>query len=601
MAANKTLRILHFNDVYNVSADANEPVGGAARFGGLLRSLQDNTAAGPTLTLFSGDAFFPSLESTISMGDHMRAVLNEMAIDVSLFGNHEFDKGVDLLEGLVERCNFPWIVTNLIDTATGTSAVRGSLPHLVKEVDGIRVGVIGIIEKDWLGTLRDLPATFQYQDYVESANRATEMLKDPAGAACDLVICLTHMRLNHNLKLANECPGVDLILAGHDHFYYVGTGVDELDDPDMALLPSEYMGHLDDRDMLDAWQAGRASLAPGARGSRVIISGTDFRDMSEITLHLEKPAQAVMEIDRVLVRRHRVMSKAPESLAVKRIVDDIESQLSQALDKVVGHSTAILDARSSVCRMQESSLGNLTSDLMRYYHAEGTGAQIALCCGGTFRSDKVFPAGAVRLREIAELFPFQDPTVVIKLTGEQIRLALENGVSKWPEHDGRFPQVSGIRYTFDPTRTPGDRIVSIVVTAEAKATARCTRTRATNTPAMSSRGSMIRLGATGDTPMSPPPLRHSDSATMIDGELDSDSVSDSDEDEPLDMDATYIVATREYMYSGLDGYTSLMGSEMVVDKESGIALGELFQIYFRGLATCNSLLGELRGAPKKQP
>ncbi|KAJ2692338.1 hypothetical protein H4R19_006172, partial [Coemansia spiralis] len=431
MTTGKTLRILHFNDVYNVGESVNEPVGGATRFGGLLHSLQDQPDAAPTLTLFSGDAFFPSLESTISKGDHMRAVLNEMRIDASMYGNHEFDSGVAVLEDLTERSNFPWIITNLIDTTTGTNAVRGSVPYVIKEVAGMRIGIIGIIE-DWLGSLRTVPPTYEYRPYLESTLEISRTLKDPAGAACDLVIALTHMRLNHNIKLADNCPDVDLILSGHDHFYYVGSGIADLEDAEFAGLGPEYEGSSDDRDAMEAWRAGRAKLAPGSRGHRIIISGTDFRDMSEVLLELNEPAQAGVEIERVTVKRHRVTSKAPEAPAVKCIVDKIEAQLSKALDKVIGYSTAALDARSSVTRMQESSLGNLTSDLMRHYYAESAGAQIALCCGGTIRSDKTFPAGRVRLREIAELFPFRDPTVVTKLTGEQIREALENGVSKWP-------------------------------------------------------------------------------------------------------------------------------------------------------------------------
>ncbi|KAJ2764517.1 hypothetical protein IWQ57_005138, partial [Coemansia nantahalensis] len=462
MSARRTLRVLHFNDVYNVGEQAAEPVGGAARFGGLLHSLQDKAEAEPTLTLFSGDAFFPSLESTVSMGDHMRAVLNEMRIDAAVYGNHEFDSGVPVLEGLTERCNFPWIITNLVDTATGKSAVRGSVSHVIKELDGLRIGIIGIIEKDWLDTLAAMPESYQYQHYIDATNKATRELKDPAGAACDLVICLTHMRLNHNIKISECCPEVDLILAGHDHFYYIGSGIEEIVEGADVELGTDYVGYQDDRDMMATWKAERASLAPGSRGNRIIISGTDFRDMSEIMLELDESAAAGTEISRVVVKRHRVTTQAPEDPATKAIVDAIESQLSEALDKDIGYSTSALDARSSVCRMQESSLGNFTSDILRHYYAESTGAQIALCCGGTIRSDKTFPAGTVRLREIAELFPFTDPNVVIKMTGEQIRLAVENGVSKWPQQEGRFLHVSGLRYEFDPAREPGSRVTSIV-------------------------------------------------------------------------------------------------------------------------------------------
>ncbi|KAJ2788879.1 hypothetical protein H4R20_007287, partial [Coemansia guatemalensis] len=247
------LRILHFNDVYHVAASDKEPVGGAARFGSLLHSLQQDTGASPTLTLFSGDAYFPSLESSISRGEHMLPVLNQLNIDASTLGNHEFDQGIDLLEGLIKRNNFPWVITNLTDSTTGGTAAKGCLKYLIKEVDGLRVGIIGIVEKEWLDTLPCLPPTFQYHDFVTSAKDMATKLKSRSDETmvCDLVICLSHMRLNNDIKLAEECADVvDLVLSGHDHFYYIGSGIDSFDDPDLDQLPEKYSGHDDDAAML---------------------------------------------------------------------------------------------------------------------------------------------------------------------------------------------------------------------------------------------------------------------------------------------------------------------------------------------------------------
>ncbi|KAJ2500653.1 hypothetical protein IWW47_003200, partial [Coemansia sp. RSA 2052] len=219
MASPKSLRILHFNDVYHVAPSAREPVGGAARFGSLVHSLQNRRGAElavPTLTLFSGDAYFPSLESSISRGEHMLPVLNRLGIDAATLGNHEFDQGIDVLESLIQRNNFPWIITNLTDRETGGPAARNSVNYLVKQVSGIRVGIIGIIEKEWLDTLPCLPPTFEYHDFVESARDMATKLKDKQNEdmACDLVICLAHMRLHNDIKLADACADVvDLVLS----------------------------------------------------------------------------------------------------------------------------------------------------------------------------------------------------------------------------------------------------------------------------------------------------------------------------------------------------------------------------------------------------
>ncbi|KAJ2647851.1 hypothetical protein IWW40_004376 [Coemansia sp. RSA 1250] len=511
----KRLRILHFNDVYHVAAAQAEPVGGAARFGHLVHKLQRQN--GPVLTLFSGDAYFPSLESTISRGEHMVPVLNQLNIDAATLGNHEFDHGLQVLEQLVARNNFPWVISNLTDSEHGGVAARGCLPYLVKETQGVRVGILGIVEKEWLDTLPCLPPTFQYHDFIARARETARLLRQDK--RCDVVICLSHMRLGNDIRLADECS-VDVVLSGHDHFYYLGSGVDEFEDPDAK--PAQ-----EDEEMLKAWERERRE----GKRRRLVKSGTDFRDLSEIELQLARQEDG-MRVVHMHVRRHRVLGHVPEDPEISQMVEKIESHLGRALDKPIGFTTTRLDARSSVCRTQESNLGSLSADLMRYCYKQSAGAQIGLLCGGAIRSDRVIADGPLRMREIMEAFPFEDPVVVVRLTGDQVRRALENGVSKWPAHEGRFPQVSGIRFAFDPRRPPGDRITQI--TMESPQTA-------------------------------------------------------------LEMHEKYVVATRGYMYQGHDGYGVLGEGELLVDEENGITFVDLYRRYFQGLAVCNALQFRLCG------
>ncbi|KAJ2328465.1 hypothetical protein GGI00_004184, partial [Coemansia sp. RSA 2681] len=335
-------------------------------------------------------------------------------------------------------------------------------------------------------------------------------------------------------------------------------------------------------------------------------SGTDFRELSEIVLRLgaysDQQDPNLSQVTSISVTRHRVTSAVPEDPEIKQMVDKIETHLSKALDKVVGYTTVEWDARSTVCRTQESNIGNLSADLMRLCYAEGVGVQIGLLCGGAIRSDTVYPKGKVQLRDIMEIFPFEDPVVVVKLTGDQIRRALENGVSKWPAQEGRFPQVSGIRFEFDPDREPGDRVTSIVITAAAKATAK--HAQAESSDSVSAQSSRSRVAAKSRTSMhraalekatevgsgqQPSQRRNSDAS--LDSEFGADSESDygGEEDELLDMSATYVVATRDYMYQGHDGYEVLNEGELIVDEENGITFSDLYRRFFRGLAVTNAL------------
>ena len=82
---------------------------------------------------------------------------------------------------------------------------------------------------------------------------------------------------------------------------------------------------------------------------------------------------------------------------------------------------------------------------------------------GTIRGDQIYPPGLIRLKDIMKCFPFEDPVIVILVTGAQLRGALENGLSLYPALEGRFPQVSNINFTFDPSLPRGSRITKLSV------------------------------------------------------------------------------------------------------------------------------------------
>lgn len=140
-------------------------------------------------------------------------------------------------------------------------------------------------------------------------------------------------------------------------------------------------------------------------------------------------------------------------------MDRLFSSLQAKLQKPVGYTGVPLDARTSTVRTRESNMANFTGDLMRYYYD----ADCGLMSSGTIRGDIIYAPGILRLKDIMDCFPFEDPTVLIKVTGKAILQALENGVCHYPALDGRFPQVSNICFVFDPSKTPHNRVVDIKI------------------------------------------------------------------------------------------------------------------------------------------
>ena len=149
------------------------------------------------------------------------------------------------------------------------------------------------------------------------------------------------------------------------------------------------------------------------------------------------------------------MRAIPEDAATVRLVDSLTSSLKTRLEKPVGATATPLDARFTTVRTRESNIGNFVCDLMRFYY----NADCAIMAGGTVRGDQIYPPGVLRLKDILNCFPFEDPVIVVRVAGKAIREALENGVSMVPALEGRFPQVGGITFEFDASRKSGERVL----------------------------------------------------------------------------------------------------------------------------------------------
>ena len=135
-------------------------------------------------------------------------------------------------------------------------------------------------------------------------------------------------------------------------------------------------------------------------------------------------------------------------------------QLSAELDVEIGTTDTQLDSRRASVRSGETALGNMVADAMR----EAVDADVAITNGGGIRADRIYDPGTVLTRrDIQSELPFGNVTVKLGVTGADILAALENGVSRVEDRSGRFPHVSGMTVTYDPSAEPGSRIMSVKV------------------------------------------------------------------------------------------------------------------------------------------
>lgn len=153
--------------------------------------------------------------------------------------------------------------------------------------------------------------------------------------------------------------------------------------------------------------------------------------------------------------RVNITSKfAPERdivVHVKKYADELK-----AFEKEIAIVSEVdIEARFSRLRTEETNLANWTADLIRTEME----ADVTLINTGTIRANALFEAGKIKNKFLSDAFPMEDKVATLKMSGELILKALENGVSLYPKYDGRFPAVSGLRFQFDPSKEPGQRIV----------------------------------------------------------------------------------------------------------------------------------------------
>ncbi|KAI0133992.1 Metallo-dependent phosphatase-like protein [Xylariales sp. AK1849] len=413
------LRILHYNDVYHVDAASAEPVGGVARFMTLVKRYRedDKWKGQPSpITLFSGDAYNPSLESSVTKGAHMVPLLNNIGTDAAALGNHDLDFGVRQFKHLASKCKFPWLIANVLDPALGDSVPIGNAKktHMITSSNGIKVGLIGLGEREWLATINSLPPDLVYKSASETAK---ELVPELRAQGAEIIVALTHMREPNDNKLAEQTDGIiDIILGGHDHYY------------NHSFI----------------------------KGTHVLRSGTDFKQLSYIEARRRKDHSNKWDID--IIRRD-VVSAIPQHEETVKVVNKLTASLKTTLQKPIGYTAAPLDARFRTVRLQESNIGNWVCDIMRHHYS----GDCCIMASGTIRGDQVYPPGPVLLKDIMNCFPFEDPVVVIKVTGKAIWDALENGVCQFPALEGRFPQVSNIRFTFNGSKPVGSRILEATI------------------------------------------------------------------------------------------------------------------------------------------
>jgi 5'-nucleotidase len=220
--------------------------------------------------------------------------------------------------------------------------------------NGLKIGVVGLGEKEWLDTINALPPDLIYKEVAEVAQ---ELIPDLRAAGADIIVAVTHQREPNDNKLAKSVPEglIDIILGGHDHYYN-----------------HSYIN-----------------------GIHVLRSGSDFKQLSYIEGRKKKDGSGKWDLN--IVRRDVTSDVATDQPSLD-LIEKLTASLKAKLAKPIGYTAAGLDARFRTVRLKESNLGNFVCDLMRYQY----NADACIMAAGTIRGDQVYPPGVLRLKDILD-------------------------------------------------------------------------------------------------------------------------------------------------------------------------------------------------------
>lgn len=424
------LTVMHTNDTHAHLAEV-------ARRATLVKQIRGE--GGNSLLLDAGDVFSGDLYFTKWQGSADLAFMNYLQYDAMTFGNHEFDKGTEVLAEFVKNANFPLVSSNIDfskdkkmaplfkEPASFGAGKPGVYPYVVLEVDGHRVGVFGMTTEDTKET--SSPGKDVVFRNAEAA--ADETVRAMEKEGINIIIGLSHLGYARDKGLAENVEGIDLIVGGHTHtkLDVPDVIIDEVHrTPTLVVQANEWGKFLGRVDLVFDNQ-GNVLTGPGQTGG------------------------GLMTID----------GKVEEDSIVKEMLAPYNAELEELKKQVVGVAADVLDGDRAHVRSKETNLGNLIADGMLAKAKALKNADIALMNGGGIRAS--IDQGDITMGELRTVMPFGNTLYVLDVTGQQLKDGLENGISgaKSADLPGKFPQIAGMKFKWDPAQPAGAKVFDVLI------------------------------------------------------------------------------------------------------------------------------------------
>ena len=461
-SANKNVQLLQLSDLHGAIETGSS-------FGtSLLASnwAADRTTSAATIAMSSGDNIgaAPPISTEFEELPTIES-LNLIKLDASAFGNHEHDRNLTHVQKVIGASDFQWVTANYgaESLAVLKSGEKAAKSFTIINRGGVKVGIVGAntpetIEQVFPGNLDYKDAsgakkTIQIQPGVVGINQA---VSDARAAGAEVVVVLIHQGWTENSdgvakglynSMAAQIKGADVVYGGHSHQTF------------STLI-----------------KGSTRTSAPVLLGE-VRNAGVEYT-RSQVCLRYGKVVgtslQHVLKAAAPTINTGVVSTITTPDAAGAALVKKYKDQLTGKLDVKIGLVSGVFPRGGSpaVERSGENPMGIYIADLLRAKYK----TDFAISNGGgirdTFPAKTYIPANTalvrtgtgpldVTLGDALTVYPFGNQVATTVVTGANLWKALENGVGGNYPADGRFPQVSGLKFSFDSSKPVGSRIVSV--------------------------------------------------------------------------------------------------------------------------------------------
>jgi 5'-nucleotidase len=390
--------------------------------------------------------------------------LNAMKLDAGAFGNHEHDRNLAHLQKVIGASDFQWVVSNYNTDSLAAlkSGTKQAKTYTIIERAGLKIGVVGANTPETIEQV--FPGNLDYTDAAGAKKTITinpgvtginQAIVDAKAAGADIVIALIHQGWQENADgvakgvlntMAAQIKGAAAIYGGHSHQTFA------------SVIP------------------GSPRVAPVVLG-QTRNAGVEYT-RTQICMKYGKVVgqsiEHVLKAAAPTINTGVVSTVTTQDVAAAALVKKYKDQLTAKLDIKIGQVSGVFPrgGTPAVERSGETPMGNYIADLMRAKYKTDFAIQNGGGIRDTFPAKTYIPANTalvrtgtgpldVTLGDALTVYPFGNQIATTVVTGENLWKALENGVGGNFPGDGRFPQVSGLKYSFDSSKPIGSRIVEV--------------------------------------------------------------------------------------------------------------------------------------------